>query len=328
MRRCLSMLALLGLAACSGCGSDANPVAPTPVFTVLINTPPTTFDGENALPLNATVTGGRAPMTYRWSATGGRFDDPAVLRATWHVPAAQPSVRNYTVRLTVTDAGGTTSTDTVVFTVRAAWPVRAVDPRFDDAFWRALVYNQYEAPNTYYTRSRVMVDPGRLNVYVDVSEWPAALPQSEWLPWIERQWGGWIRQMTGQTWTGRLESGPARSLMGGGSPGWIVIQWDGQLGSRAACGTAPVGNWPDRGYITLRRGAWGCSWSSYMTETLPHELVHVLGFSHVSDPLAVMHAPAARPPFTAREQYHMQLAYEVGRDRPYCGWPYSPACGR
>ena len=209
-------------------------------------------------------------------------------------------------------------------TTTSTWPTRPVDPRFDDAFWRQLVYGVDD-----YTRSRVMVDPGRLNVYVDVSEWPAALPQAEWLPWIERQWGGWIRSMTGQTWTGRLESGPARSLAGGGSPGWIVIEWDGQLAGGGACGTAPVGNWTDRGYITLRRRSWGCSWTSYMTSTLPHELGHVLGFSHVSDPLAVMHATNPNgPPFTPREQYHMQLAYEVGRDRPYCGWPYSPACGR
>ena len=73
--------------------------------------------------------------------------------------------------------------------------------------------------------------------------------------------------------------------------------------------------------MTLRRAAVGCGpWSNYLTTTLPHELGHVLGFSHVSDPLAVMHAAATCPPFTAREQYHMLLAYEVGRGRSYCGW--------
>ena len=209
-------------------------------------------------------------------------------------------------------------------TTTTSWPTRPVDPRFDDALWRELVYG-----GTDYTRSRVMVDPGRLNVYVDVLEWPAELQQAEWLPWIERQWSGWIRAMTGQPWTGRLESGPERNLMGGGSPGWIVIRWKGQLAGGRACGTAPIGDWQDRGYVTLRFHA-GCRpWSTYMTNTLPHELGHVLGFSHVSDPLAVMHASSSSPSsFTPREQYHMQRAYEVGRDRPYCGWPYSPECGR
>ena len=326
MRRCLSVLVLLGLAASGGCGSDANPVAPTPVvlpLDVRITTTAQTLDGGGTLPLTARVTGAKAqgPLTYRWSGTGGSFVDNAVRDATWQVPVAQPSVRNYTLRITVTDAAGATATDTVVFTVGAAWPVRPVDPRFDDAFWSELVYG-----GTDYSRSRVLVDPGRLNVYVDVSSWPDALPQGEWLPWIERQWSGWIRTMTGEPWTGRLESGPERNLMGGGSPGWIVIQWKGQLAAVSACGTAPIGNWPDRGYLTLRFHPHCRPWSRYMTNALPHELGHVLGFSHVSDPRAVMHLQSSGSMFTAREQFHMQLAYEVGRDRPYCGWPYSPSC--
>ena len=211
-------------------------------------------------------------------------------------------------------------------TTTTTWPTRPVDPRFDDAFWRELVYR-----GTDYSRSRVMVDPGRLNVYADVSSWPDALPQGEWLPWIERQWSGWIRAMTGQPWTGRLESGPARDTPSTRNPppGSITIHWEGQLAGASACGTAPIGNWPDRGYITLRFHPHCRPWSRYMTSALPHELGHVLGFSHVSDPRAVMHvSSSSSSSFTAREQYHMQLAYEVGRDRPYCGWPYSAACQR
>ena len=30
--------------------------------------------------------------------------------------------------------------------------------------------------------------------------------------------------------------------------------------------------------------------------------------------------------FTAREQYHAQLAYEVGRGHEYCGWPFQRSC--
>ena len=214
-------------------------------------------------------------------------------------------------------------------TTTSTWPVKPVDQRFDDAFWRELVYNESSRGTLQYSRSRVMVDPGRLNVYVDVSQWPAELPQAEWLPWIERQWPGWIRTMTGQTWTGRLESGPARSVAGGGAAGWIVIRWEGQLATGGlACGGAPVGEWPDRGYIALQRARSGCgSWSRYMTTTLPHELGHALGFSHVTEPWAVMNGRTGNaPPFSAREQYHMQLAYEVGRGRAYCGWPYSAGC--
>ena len=30
--------------------------------------------------------------------------------------------------------------------------------------------------------------------------------------------------------------------------------------------------------------------------------------------------------FTPREQYHARLAYRIGRDTPYCGWPLGKAC--
>ena len=40
--------------------------------------------------------------------------------------------------------------------------------------------------------------------------------------------------------------------------------------------------------------------------------------SHFSDPAT----------FNAAEQYHAQLAYEVGRGQGYCGWPYQESCPR
>ncbi len=201
----------------------------------------------------------------------------------------------------------------------STWPVKPVDRRFDDAFWLQLVYN--DQPSFRYPASRVLVDPGRLNVYVDVSRWPAALPQAEWLPWIKRQWSGWIRSMTGETWTGSFESGTDYDYFNPPA-GVIGILWAEDRS--AVCGASPVGDWPDRGYIRLFLNRSNCS---YMRSTLQHELGHVLGFSHVREPWTVMNGDY--PYDTAlspREQYHMRLAYEVGRGRPYCGWPYSAAC--
>ena len=54
-----------------------------------------------------------------------------------------------------------------------------------------------------------------------------------------------------------------------------------------------------------------------------------MGFHHVLDPTAVMDLnPIGNYPttFNAREQFHAQLAYKVGRGARYCGWPFSAAC--
>ena len=95
-----------------------------------------------------------------------------------------------------------------------------------------------------------------------------------------------------------------------------------------ACARATVGNmtsaiWFDRTNTTCP-GSW-------LTETIPHEIGHAFGFWHVADPRAiiVVRKPghrSGRISFDAREQYHMLLAYDAGRGRPYCGWPIAAAC--
>ena len=65
-----------------------------------------------------------------------------------------------------------------------------------------------------------------------------------------------------------------------------------------------------------------------LIEIVPHELGHAFGFRHVADRDAIMFARdmAGQVLFTDAEQFHMDLAYEAGRGRPYCGWPYSATC--
>ena len=61
-----------------------------------------------------------------------------------------------------------------------------------------------------------------------------------------------------------------------------------------------------------------------------HEFGHAMGFWHVENATAVMSTSVAtgRSTYTATEQYHAQLAYEVGRGQGYCGWPYQESCPR
>ena len=70
--------------------------------------------------------------------------------------------------------------------------------------------------------------------------------------------------------------------------------------------------------------------------TIMHEIGHAMGFRHVSDGRAIMTAGGGSysgtgsfpTVFTAAEQYHVRLAYRIGRGwRDYCGWPLRVACG-
>ncbi len=324
---------LLGLAACAGCGSDANPVAPTPVvlpLDVRITTIWQTLDGGGTLQLRAGVTGAKAqgPLTYRWSGTGGSFVDNAVKNATWLVPMAQPSVRNYTLQLTVTDTDSAMATDTVFFTVRAAWPVRPIDLEFNDTFWTQLVYGQHDDPGDLMSRTSWVLDsPSRMNIYLRTTNWPHhRLRLDEWLAWMEDAWPVLVERMTGAPWRGRFETGSERA----NQLDWITIrlidpakEYPDDWGR--ACGRARLGSNP--GQIWLDETNPNCMRESYFPALLSHELGHSYGFWHVPDPHAVMSSRGNRVlRLTPAEQYHAQLAYDVGPGQPYCGWPYGATC--
>ena len=50
-----------------------------------------------------------------------------------------------------------------------------------------------------------------------------------------------------------------------------------------------------------------------------------MGFTHVEDRTAIRCASSGESTFNPREQYHAQLAFEVGRHE-YCGWPFQRSC--
>ena len=226
-------------------------------------------------------------------------------------------------------------------TLAPAPPGRPVDPQFNDAFWREFVYNS--DPGAGFMRSRVLPAPATVNVYLRTDPWPPAdadFARDVWIPRIRDQLGSLVRQLTGATWGGHFETGPERANQNG----WITIRFvdpatEPDLAGRG-CGWASLGALAGRISInmagqrsTLDLPAPACFYPDFFPYLLAHEFGHAFGFYHVSDVRAVMGGGhdyelgrSGRATFTPTEQYHARLAYEAGRNKPYCGWPFSSSC--
>ena len=135
-----------------------------------------------------------------------------------------------------------------------------------------------------------------------------------------------VQQLTGQPYRGRVESGIGDRTR----QGWITVRFVTQEEepdiSDGACGRARVGQ--DPGYIWTIRRARGnkyCVDPRYFPEVFTHEFGHAMGFTHVADRTAVMGPRACgmgRAPLTPASSITRSLAFEVGPDHEYCGWPF------
>lgn len=204
-------------------------------------------------------------------------------------------------------------------------PVRPQDPRFEDAFWRQLVYDRYEDPVTVNPISWVLDAP--MNLYIRTTDelGRRALFGNGLTQMIDAapRFG---RELSGRNVIGRVEAGPADP---GERRGWILLTPHTSL-EDDACGLAHVG--ADPGRIQLSTDYDG---HCLDLEVFAHELGHALGFWHVDPNVytrAVMRpggwfADRGQYRYSAREVYHAQLAYEVGPRAAYCGWPYGSTCG-
>ena len=209
--------------------------------------------------------------------------------------------------------------------LRAVALIPAVDPRFDDHFWRQFVFNHLEDPYPLGNRSWVLEAP--LNVYIRLGDPAGLLVVSEdQRDHIVRAVPQLAQQLTGSRYRGRIESG----LEDRNRTGWITVRFvTDQEEPGLACGKASVGGNPGNIWITRRErtpdGAVCLGY--YFPRIFAHEFGHAMGFRHVADHGAVMISrDIQRATFARTEQYHARLAYKVGRGATYCGWPFQRSC--
>ena len=189
--------------------------------------------------------------------------------------------------------------------------VRDIDRRFDDRFWRQLVFNQYDGHRT---RSLVL-DATSPNVYIRMGDPTGRRVVSyQQRDHMQRAVPRLVSQLTGSAYRGRVESGiEDRTRLG-----WITVRFVTQEEepeiAEAACGRAKVGADPGSIWIVRRaRGRRACISEAGFAPVFAHEIGHALGFFHVENRAAVMHPGfgGART-FTATEKYHALLALRGG----------------
>ena len=175
-----------------------------------------------------------------------------------------------------------------------------VDSRFSDAFWQELIYDSYEQgrrgePLQSVSRS---IDHQR-SFAIDPTDMPADLRQR-----IHGIIPALCQQLTERA-VCRRDRGRAGALRRGSAP--LDPRGGGRAGVTVLRGVHQHHR-PQRRLDPARPVA---------GETDGHDV----GLYHTSDPSAVMHPRGKALNFNAREQYHAQLAYEIGPGAPYCGWP-------
>ena len=210
----------------------------------------------------------------------------------------------------------------------AAIDVRPVDSRFNDTFWQQFVFDQYEDPGRRW--GSYVLENSSPNVYIRMGDPTGRRVVSyQQRDHIRRAVPRLARQLTGQPYRGRIESG----IWDRTRRGWITVRFVTQEEepeiSGGACGRAWVGGDPGEIWIIRRaRGNKYCVDPYYFPELFAHEFGHAMGFFHVADRSAIMAKGVwnRRSTFNPREQYHARLAYEVGRGHEYCGWPFQRSC--
>ena len=201
-----------------------------------------------------------------------------------------------------------------------------VEDRFDLSLWRELVFDGFDCPNGFTDEScrnrwgerdvenRItavlpfapdfhLVSPGR--------GWRFTSTQEDTIRDAIR---AAVKEITGQEFVGRITTG--RSLKD--ENGWvdiIAVENDFWERPRGPCGAAGVGLTEGIALINVERlDACG------LYPVAMHEVGHALGFFHVLNLGDYMMSPFLTeipPVFSEGEQFHAQLAWELGRGAPY-----------
>ena len=304
---------LASIVACSGSPTAPTPSLPTntePIpLHLTIDFPARAFDVDETgqFRANLALSNGatREDVAAEWQSSNAAV---ATVSDTGVVTARRPGT--FDLRAT---AEGLTAR---VTGLHVATPV---DSRFGDAFWRQMVYNEFD--NGVAARTTRVLPSTSPDVYV--------VDAPELLGPIRAAVPRLVQQLTGASYFGQIYAVATRPT----SPyrGIAVVLDD----SLARCGRAQVGAL--EGFIRLHPN---CLFPARIfDDVFAHEFGHAMGFWHTNP-------YSTNPPgqncmvsgwpggvacnsgrgFTPREQYHAQLAYRVGRGTPYCGWPLGKAC--
>ena len=305
---------LASIVACSG-----SPTAPTPSLPT--NTEPTPLHLTIDFPARAFDVGETGQFRANLAMSDGTTRED--VEAEWQLS-------NTTVA-TVSDTGVVTARRPGAFDLRATaeeltarltglYVATPVDSRFDDTFWRQMVYNNFDATIT--SPSRVLPSTSPDVYVVDAPELLGPIRSA--VPRL-------VQQLTGASYFGQIYAVATRPM----SPyrGIVVVVDD----SLARCGRTQVGT--PEGFIRLHPNC--LSPARIRDDLFAHEFGHAMGFWH-TDPHSTNQpgqnclaggrgwlggvACNGGGGFTPREQYHARLAYRIGRDTPYCGWPLGKAC--
>ena len=252
-------------------------------------------------------------------AASESIDDSVVVRV--------PSAGTYEYTATVRDSTAPRSSEhtsrRIVVTVEQQTPDDpSIDPRFEDAFWQELVFGQKDDPFTLDHNVIQVLNTTSPNVYIYTGLGHQVMPD-EHRDIIREAIPTAAEQLTGQRYSGRIESGTEHI---GERLGWITVRYFTDTDRYGSCGFSRVGDDPNAIFLNhdcvKRRGV---NAIAYLKHVFVHEFGHAMGFKHVLSANAVM-ASSMSDTFSAREQFHAQLAYKIGRGARYCGWPYSVGC--